>query len=82
MLDERVVQLRVGGGIRGGHVVGASSDLGMQAQAVDLSTGQVSESGERIGNNHIARTLLHSIGVEEDVGDFRAPAVPALLEDA
>ena len=74
--------LLLGGGIRGGQVVGASSDLGMQAQAVDLGTGQVSESGERIGNNHIARTLLHSIGVEEDVGDFRAPAVPALLEDA
>ena len=72
----------LGGGIQGGQVVGASSDLGMQAQPVDLDTGQVSEAGERIGNNHIARTLLHSIGVEDDVGDFRAPAVPALLEDA
>ena len=72
----------LGGGIRGGQVIGASSDLGMQAQPVDLSTGSVSDSGERIGNNHIARTLLHSIGVEDDVGDYRAPAVTALLEDA
>ena len=54
----------------------------MQAQPVDLETGQVSTSGERIGNNHIARTLLHSIGIEEDMGDFRASAVPALLRDA
>ena len=71
--------LMLGGGIKGGQVIGATSDIGMQAQAVDLSTGALSESGELIGNNHIARTLLHSIGVEADVGDFRAPPVMALL---
>lgn len=72
----------LGGGIRGGQVIGATTDRGMQAQAVDLSTGQLSSSGELVGNNHIARTLLHSIGIEEDVGDFRVDPVLALLDGA
>ena len=72
--------LMLGGGIKGGQVIGATSDVGMQAQAVDLSTAALSDAGELIGNNHIARTLLHSIGVEEDVGDFRVPPLLALLE--
>ena len=73
--------LMLGAGIKGGQVIGATTDLGMLAQPVDLSTGELSESGELIGNNHIARTLLHSIGVSEDVGDFRAAPLLALLED-
>jgi len=74
--------LLMGGGIQGGQVIGATSDLGMQAQPVDLVTGALDSAGEVIGNNHIARTLLHSIGVDEDVGDFRASPVLSLLEDA
>ena len=56
----------------------------MLAQPVDLKTGalDLSSSGELIGNNHIARTLLHGIGIEDDVGDFRVEPVLALLEDA
>lgn len=74
--------LLLGGGIRGGQVLGATTDAGMLAQPVDLATGAVSGAGELLTNNHIARSLLHSIGVEEDVGDFRAPPIPALLEGA
>ena len=70
----------LGGGIQGGRVIGATSDLGMLSQAVDLETGAVSEAGESITHAHIARTLLHGIGVEDDVGDFRVPPVRALLE--
>ena len=73
--------LLLGGDIRGGQVIGATTDLGMQAQPVDLMTGQVSLTGELIGNNHIARTLLHSIGVEEDVGDFREEPITSLLKE-
>ena len=73
--------LLLGGDIQGGQVIGASSDLGMEAQAVDLNTGNVSASGELIGNNHIARTLLHSVGVEDDVGDFRVSPLLALLRE-
>lgn len=71
--------LMLGGRFKGGQVVGETTDLGMQAQPVDLETGELSASGELIGNNHVARTLLHLIGVEEDIGDFRAPPVSALL---
>jgi len=76
--------LMLGGGIQGGQVIGATTDFGMLAQPVDLKTGalDLSSSGELIGNNHIARTLLHGIGIEDDVGDFRVEPVLALLEDA
>ena len=38
------------------------------------------ESGELLTNNHIARSLLHSIGIEEDLGDYRAEPILAMLE--
>ena len=74
--------LTLGGGIRGGQVLGATTDAGMLAQPVDLTTGALSGAGELITNNHVARSLLHGIGVTEDVADFRAPPVAALLEEA
>jgi hypothetical protein len=73
--------LLMGGGIRGGRMIGASSDIGRQAQHVDLNTGALSDSGELLTNNHVARTLLHSIGIEEDVGDYRADPILALLSE-
>jgi hypothetical protein len=73
--------LMLGGGIKGGQIIGGTSDVAMQAQPVDLLSGELSTAGELIGNNHIARTLLHSIGVEEDIGDFRADPLIALLEE-
>lgn len=72
--------MMLGAGIKGGQVLGATTDLGMMASPVDLTTGALSPMGELIGNNHIARTLLHSIGVEEDIGDFRANPIGALME--
>lgn len=74
--------MMLGGPIKGGQVVGATTDLGMMASPIDLATGAVDPMGELIGNNHIARTLLHSVGIEEDVGDFRVNPIAALLEDA
>ena len=70
----------MGAGIKGGQVIGASSDVGRQAQPVDLATGLVHESGELLTNNHIARSLMHSIGIEEDLGDYRAEPILAMLE--
>jgi hypothetical protein len=46
-----------------------------------LLTGELSSAGELISNNHIARTLLHMIGIEDDVGDYRKGPVLAMLED-
>ena len=51
----------------------------MASQAVDLTTGQVDENGERINHEHIAVTLLKSIGITEDIADYRVPPVDALL---
>ncbi|MEC9389298.1 MAG: DUF1501 domain-containing protein [Myxococcota bacterium] len=69
----------LGAGIKGGQVLGASTDLGMLASPVDLASGAVSPTGELVGNNHIARTLLHSIGIDDDIGDFRVDPFRALL---
>jgi uncharacterized protein (DUF1501 family) len=69
----------LGGGIRGGTVIGASSDVGMSPQAVNLATGLVDPGGTILKPEHIWRTLLHSIGVEDDVNDLRAEMIPALL---
>lgn len=70
----------LGGPIRGGQVIGETTDEGMQAQAVDLATGEVSGSGDLLTNEHVARTLLASLGIEDDIGDFRQPSIGALLE--
>ena len=69
----------LGAGIKGGQVIGASSDVGMSPQNVNLETGQVDPGGEIIRPEHIHRTLLESLGIFEDIGDLRAPSIPALL---
>ena len=69
----------LGAGIRGGMVAGGSSDFALGAQAVDLATGALDSGGEFIGNEHIARALLHSIGVTEDVADLRTNPLLGVL---
>ena len=71
--------LLLGAGVSGGQVIGASSDIAMQSEFVDLTTGQVSENGEILTNDHIARSLLHSIGISDDIGDYRKDPILALL---
>ena len=71
--------LLLGGGIRGGTIIGATHPIRMAGQAVDLATGAVDEAGTQIEHAHVARSLLHSIGITEDVADFRVPHIPALL---
>jgi len=71
--------LLLGGGIRGGTVIGATHPVRMAGQAVDLDTGLVDAAGTQIEHAHVARSLLHSIGITEDIADFRAPHIPALL---
>jgi len=69
----------LGGRVRGNSVIGASSDVGMSPQAVDLATGRVSEGGEVIRPEHILRTLLVDAGLTDDGADLRVPPIPALL---
>ncbi len=69
----------LGGGIQGGQAIGASSDVGMSPQPVDLMTGQVSEDGEIIYPEHVLRSLLHIAGVENDAADFRVEPIWKML---
>jgi hypothetical protein len=69
----------LGGGIRGGEVLGASSDYGMNPQRMDLATGRVSEQGEVVLPEHVHRALLERVGLTADVADLRVPALSALL---
>ena len=72
--------LLLGGGLPGGTVIGATSDQKMKSQKVNLQTGLVDdESGVYISHEHIARTLLYRLGIEEDLGDYREPPIQALL---
>ncbi len=73
----------VGGNVRGGTVIGASSDVGMAPQLVDRATGAVVESsteGEVIYPEHILRTLLVDAGLEEDRADLRVEPIAALMQ--
>ncbi|MGE0790886.1 MAG: DUF1501 domain-containing protein [Sandaracinaceae bacterium] len=72
----------IGGNIRGGNVIGASSDVGMSPQLVDIQTGRVTEDstvGQIIRPEHVLRTLLVDAGLEEDRADLRVPPMPALI---
>lgn len=71
--------LLLGGNIAGGQVIGASSDVGMSPQPIDLATGELSEGGEVVRPEHVWRTLLVDAGLEEDRGDFRVEPIRALL---
>lgn len=67
-----------GGGVRGGRVVGRSSDVGLSPQKVDLATGLPSAEGEIIRPEHVLRTLLEEVGLG-DAPDLRVAPVPALM---
>ena len=68
----------LGAGIRGGQAIGASSDLGLEPAATNLTTGLPDPEGEVLKPEHILRTLLTDIGVTEDVADLRVPSIDAL----
>ena len=72
--------LLLGGGIRHGAVIGESHPIRMAAQRIDPITGLVdAENGMSLEHENVARTLLASIGITEDIADLRAEAIPALL---
>ena len=72
----------IGGGIRGGQVIGASSDVGMQPTAANLRTGQSlmnPAGGEVILPEHVLQTLFHEVGIPESRADFRVSPISALI---
>jgi uncharacterized protein (DUF1501 family) len=70
-----------GGNIRGGAVIGASSDVGLAPQAIDFDTGELratEDGGEVVRPEHILQTLFHDAGLDH-LADLRVNPIPALL---
>jgi uncharacterized protein (DUF1501 family) len=61
-----------GGKIRGGQVIGASSDVGMQPTTTNLLTGQTDPDGEVIRPEHVLQTLFDEVGIGT-APDLRVP---------
>ena len=61
----------IGGGVKGGTVIGASSDEGMYPQKVDLTTGELSEDGEVVRPEHVLAALHYEVGIDAEVADLR-----------
>ena len=73
-----------GGNIRGGAVIGASSDVGLAPQAIDFDTGELratEDGGEVVRPEHILQTLFHDAGLDH-LADLRVNPIPALLRGA
>ena len=69
----------IGGGIQGGAVVGASSNVGMSPMHVDLTSGLTDPGGEVIKPEHVLRTLMQLAGFEGDPADLRVDPIGRLL---
>ncbi len=57
--------LFIGAGVAGGRVVGGYDDE-LVGQAVDFTSGEVSEAGELMGSEHIGATILALMDVEPE----------------
>ncbi|MGC6418613.1 MAG: DUF1501 domain-containing protein [Bradymonadia bacterium] len=68
----------VGGSVRGGQVIGASTDVGMLAGNVNLATGLPSPDGEVIRPEHVLRSLYTEVGIGDEP-DLRVSELPTLL---
>lgn len=76
--------LLAGAGIKGGTVVGASSDIGLYPTKMDMATGLPSQGGEIIKPEHVMRTLFYDLGFPEgadgDISDMRVEPLKLLLK--
>ena len=69
----------VGGPIKGGQFIGASSDVGMTPTTTNLVTGLPDPGGVVVRPEHIIRALLHDAGITSDPADLRVDPLLALL---
>ena len=69
----------LGGGIKGGQAIGASTDVAMEPQAMSLTDGSVGD-GEVVLPEHITMALLHDLGVDGDPFDLRVEPLKAILK--
>jgi hypothetical protein len=70
--------LAVGPDIKGGQIVGASSNQGMEPMATNLKTGKAELGATIIKPEHILQTLYHAAGVTDDPADLRCEPIEAL----
>jgi hypothetical protein len=63
----------MGGKVRGGQVIGASSDVGMMPTTTNLLTGRPDPEGEVILPEHVLQTLFDEVGIGS-APDLRVPA--------
>lgn len=71
--------LLLGGNIRGGQVIGKSTDVAMMPHGADLLTGAPDPEGTIIRPDHVLRGLLVDAGFESDVADLRVDPLRALF---
>lgn len=69
--------LVAGGALRGGQLIGASSDNAMGPELINLQTGRPDETGVSLMPEHVLATVLASGGV--DPSELRVDAMPALV---
>lgn len=69
----------LGGGVRGGQVIGRSSDVGMDPTPTNLTTGAPDPSGEIVRPEHVHRALLVRAGIADDIADLRVEPLAALF---
>jgi uncharacterized protein (DUF1501 family) len=69
--------LLVGGGLRRGVRVGATSDTGMGPLPINLATGLADEAGVTLTPEHVLTTALNSAGMSAE--SLRSEPIPALL---
>ncbi|MEQ9501331.1 MAG: DUF1501 domain-containing protein [Deltaproteobacteria bacterium] len=67
-----------GAGIKGGTVVGQSSDVGLEPLAIDLTTGRPDPGGDVPRPEHIIQTLMHNAGITSDEADLRVGPIDAM----
>lgn len=68
----------IGGGLKGGRIIGNSSDFGMYPTAIDLKTGMPDPDGEIVRPEHIIRALYDEVGISKDP-DLRVDGLTALF---
>ena len=68
----------IGGGVRGGQVIGASTNVAMQSQNINLDTGLPDQGGEVIRPEHVLRSLFDEIGIDEGP-DLRVRGLGTLI---
>ena len=71
--------LLVGGGLRGGRAIGASSDVAMRPTPVDLQTGRPRPDGDHIRWEHITSALLQREGTDLAVAGIGVRPLAPLL---